>query len=70
MSQTQESQEQIRFIRFAELQTILGGVARSTIERGVANGVLPTPYKLGSRMVAWRADEINAYLESLQRVTM
>ena len=64
----QVSKEQVRFIRFPELQEILGGVSRAKIERDVASGELPAPFKLGKRMVAWKANEIEVYLDSLQRV--
>jgi predicted DNA-binding transcriptional regulator AlpA len=59
---------QVRFIRFPELQRILGGVSRAKIERDVASGELPAPYKLGKRMVAWKFSEIEEYLASLQRI--
>ena len=64
----QVSKEQVRFIRFPELQEILGGVSRAKIERDVASGELPAPFKLGKRMVAWKFSEVEAYLNSLQRV--
>lgn len=64
----QGSKEQVRFIRFPELQEILGGVSRAKIERDVASGELPAPFKLGKRMVAWKSSEVEAYLASLQRV--
>ena len=56
------------FIRFQELRKILGGVSRSKIERDVASGDLPKPYRLGKRIVAWRSDEIAEYLNNLLRV--
>ena len=65
---SQEKKEQVRFIRFPELQEILGGVSRAKVERDVASGELPHPFKLGKRMVAWKASEIEAYLESLKRI--
>jgi predicted DNA-binding transcriptional regulator AlpA len=66
---SQSSQKEIRFIvRFPELQEILGGVSRAKIERDVASGELPHPFKLGKRMVAWKFSEIEEYLASLQRV--
>ena len=65
---SQATQDQVRFIRFPELQEILGGVSRAKIERDVANGMLPAPFKLGKRMVAWKYSEIADYLASLQRV--
>ena len=64
----QDSKEQVRFIRFPELQKILGGVSRAKIERDVASGELPAPFKLGKRMVAWKSSEIEEYLAMLQRV--
>jgi len=66
MSKSNEGQ--VSFIRFPELQKILGGVSRAKIERDVASGELPHPYKLGKRMVAWKSSEIEEYLASLQRV--
>ena len=65
---SQVSNDQIRFIRFPELQEILGGVSRAKIERDVASGELPHPFKLGKRMVAWKSNEIEDYLASLQRI--
>jgi len=66
---SQNSKEQVKFIRFPELQEILGGVSRAKIERDVVAGLLPRPFKLGSRTVAWKANEIEEYLASLQRVS-
>jgi len=59
---------QVSFIRFPDLQKILGGVSRAKIERDVASGELPHPFKLGKRMVAWKSSEIEKYLASLQRI--
>lgn len=56
------------YIRKAELCKRLG-VSRSKIERDVAAGILPPPYRLGVRVVAWRSDEIEAYLDSLSPVS-
>jgi predicted DNA-binding transcriptional regulator AlpA len=64
----QSGKEQVRFIRFPELQKILGGVSRATIERLVSIGELPAPYKLGKRTVAWKSNEIDEYLDSRQRI--
>ena len=64
----QNAKDQVRFIRFPELQEILGGVSRAKIERDVASGELPAPFKLGKRMVAWKFSEIEEYLAALQRV--
>ena len=66
---SQSNKEEVRFIRFPELQKMLGGVSRAKLERDVASGELPAPFKLGKRMVAWKSSEIEKYLASLQRVS-
>ena len=57
-----------RFIRRDELCRILGGISRSKLERDVAAGLLPSPYRLGSRAVGWRSDEIEDFLKKLEPV--
>jgi len=64
----QDIEGRVKFIRFPELQEILGGVSRAKIERDVASGELPAPFKLGKRMVGWKSSEIEKYLASLQRI--
>ena len=56
-----------RYYRKAELIN-LTGMSRSTIEREVAAGRFPKPYKFGARIVAWRSDEIDEYLNALPRL--
>lgn len=53
-----------RFIRKKELCSILG-VSRATLERYVAEGLLPKPRKLGKRIVGWRSDELEPVLVAL-----
>jgi Predicted transcriptional regulator len=55
-----------RYYRKAELVKLFG-LSRSTIEREVAAGRFPKPYKFGERIVAWRSDEIEEYVNSLPR---
>ena len=38
------------------------GLSRSEIYRRIALGHFPKPIKLGERVVAWDADEIQAYV--------
>lgn len=57
------------YIRIWALCELLGGVSRSKVERDVAEGRLPAPYRLGVRTVAWRSDEIEEYLNSLSPIT-
>lgn len=60
-------ESEFRYIRKAELINRTG-LSRSTIEREVAAGRFPKPYKLGARVVAWRSDEIEGYLNALPPV--
>jgi predicted DNA-binding transcriptional regulator AlpA len=53
-----------RFIPKRELCSMLG-ISRASLERGVAEGRIPRPYKLGLRTVRWRSDEIERYLNEL-----
>jgi prophage regulatory protein len=40
------------------------GLSRSTIYAWQARGEFPQPVKLGTRLVAWRESDIDAWLES------
>jgi prophage regulatory protein len=54
-----------RLLRLPELVRTIG-VSRATIYRYVDSGRLPSPVKLSSRCVAWRASEITAWMAALQ----
>lgn len=56
-----------QYLRKSEICKNLG-ISRSTLERNVAAGIMPKPYKLGKRTVAWRSDEIEQYLKTLERI--
>jgi prophage regulatory protein len=47
---------------------IATGLARSTIYKLMADGKFPLPVKLTSKAVAWRSDEIAAWIESRIRI--
>lgn len=40
------------------------GLSRSTIYQWMKDGKFPQPVALGTRLVAWRASDVNAWLES------
>ena len=42
-------------------------LAKSTIYYLIQNADFPKPVKLGLRTVAWREDEINAWIDSRER---
>ena len=56
-----------RFIRAKELEKMLG-ISRAKREDMVRNGLLPKPYSLGKRCVAWRSDEIKEAMAAFARV--
>lgn len=56
-----------RYMRRPELLATVG-VCRSKADEMVRTGLLPKPYSLGKRAIAWRSDEVAAALDKLQRV--
>ena len=44
-------------------------LSKASIYRLMQLGMFPTPLKLGQRAVAWRADEIHAWIASRPRAT-
>jgi prophage regulatory protein len=40
------------------------GLSRSTIYRKMADGTFPQPVQLSEKAVAWRSDDIAAFIES------
>ena len=45
------------------------GLKKSALHELINAGDFPRPVKLGSRSVAWRSDEVQAWIESRPRVT-
>ena len=54
------------YLTFTELRSKLGGRSRSAIYLDLANGRLPQPIKLGSRLY-WPEGDIEAHLRRLQK---
>jgi prophage regulatory protein len=44
----------------------LVGWSKSTVYQHMANGTFPAPVRLSTRSVAWRLDDILAWIESRQ----
>lgn len=57
-----------RIVLLPELQHRFGGVHRTTIWRWWHAGVLPTPVRLGGRLLGWYSDELEVAIEKLQRI--
>lgn len=62
------SQLSFSLLRWPAMLKTCGGISRSTAEALIAQGLLPKPYKLGARTVAWRSDELEAALAAMPRV--
>ena len=55
----------IKYLTFDDLCLKLGGRSRSSIYRDLKMGRIPTPIKIGAR-VLWREDDLQAALDSKQ----
>ena len=51
-----------KFLRIPDMEKILK-VHRTTIYRWCKDGFLPMPAKLGKRVVAWRSDDIQDWMD-------
>jgi prophage regulatory protein len=49
-----------------KVQPGITGWSRSSLYRAVANGTFPEPVRIGLRAVAWRSDDVDTWLASLQ----
>ncbi len=58
----------MRLLNIKEVTAIVG-VHRATIYRQINAGDFPVAIKAGPRAVRWRADEIEAWIESRERAT-
>ena len=56
-----EPRRNTRLVRLKEVQHRVG-LGRSTIYRWMAEGRFPKPLQLGSHAVAWKQDEIDAWI--------
>lgn len=63
MTQTIQNQIVPQLLRRPAVQQITG-LSRSSIYRMMAAGEFPQPVHLGAKAVAWRADEVAAFIES------
>lgn len=55
-----------RLLRLPDLTARLG-VSKSFIYARMREGIFPLPVKIGRRLVAWRAKDIDAWLEDAPR---
>jgi prophage regulatory protein len=55
--------KQIRLYRMRELSARIG-LARSAIYQAISDGKFPLPVRIGARAVAWRHQDVEAWLQS------
>ncbi|RLQ20149.1 AlpA family phage regulatory protein [Seongchinamella sediminis] len=60
-----KSSELPAFISIKQLQAMLGGKSRSTINRWRNDGHLPPPIQIGANTVVWPLEEILQWRDSL-----
>ncbi len=56
---------QHRLIRSKEVQAITG-LPKSSLHNMARDGRFPRPLKLGARAVAWREEDVQAWVENLE----
>lgn len=56
---------------FVKKQVVeLTGRSYSSLRRDIANGAFPAPVQIGPRQIGWRASEIRAWVDGLQRAAL
>jgi prophage regulatory protein len=52
----------IEIVRRDEVQRLLGGISRFTLQRWVRERGFPAPIRLSPRVIGWRLAEVEAWL--------
>jgi prophage regulatory protein len=63
-TQTPVTASQPALIRMKEVMKITG-LGRTSIYRKMKEGTFPEPLRLGVRTVAWRSEDLNAWIAAL-----
>lgn len=54
----------VSLLRELTVRKAVGGIGRTTLWRWVREGHFPKPVRLGANCVAWRADDVNQWINS------
>lgn len=54
----------VSLLREPVVRETVGGIGRTTLWRWVREGYFPKPVRLGANCVAWRADDVNQWINS------
>ncbi len=57
-----------KLIRWNELQSMLGGISRSTIARWEVQGHFPRRISLGDNSVAWSFSEVEEWIKTQSQI--
>jgi predicted DNA-binding transcriptional regulator AlpA len=60
------SANRIRLIRFSQLRAIVP-LSRTTIWRRVHDGTFPRPIRLSGNVLAWRVDQVEAWISDREK---
>jgi predicted DNA-binding transcriptional regulator AlpA len=52
------------YLSWSEVQRIAGNKSRTTIWRWMRDGLFPSSYKIGANSVAWKASELQLWVDS------
>ena len=54
----------VSLLRELTVRKAVGGIGKTTLWRWVRDGHFPKPVRLGANCVAWRADDVNQWINS------
>lgn len=60
------ARQNVTLLRLSQLEPTIG-IKKSKIYAMIAAGKFPAPVRLGPKSVAWRSDEVQAWIEGLPR---
>lgn len=56
--------EGVALLREPVVRETVGGIGRTTLWRWIREGRFPKPVRLGANCIAWRADDVNQWINT------
>ncbi len=56
--------DNVALLREPVVRKTVGGIAKTTLWRWIREGRFPKPVRLGANCIAWRADDVNQWINS------
>lgn len=61
---TNNAVDVVPLLREQVVRNTVGGIGRTTLWRWIREGRFPKPVRLGANCIAWRADDVNQWINS------